>query len=74
VVLKGDYVLAERTITKTRNDGSTFKVQAVLDANHLAPGVLGPGGVGPRGLPARCPSGDWVEGGTFESWFEIVNG
>jgi hypothetical protein len=72
VVLKGDFVLAERTIQKTRNDGSTFDVQAVLDGNHLAPGILGPGGVGPRGLPPRCPSGDWVEGGTFESWFEIV--
>ena len=74
VVLRGDYVLAERTITKTANDGSTFEVQAVLDGNHLAPGILGPGGIGPRGLPARCPSGDWVEGGTFESWFEIVKG
>jgi DNA-binding beta-propeller fold protein YncE len=31
-----------------------------LDGNHLAPG-----------LPTRCPTGDAIEGGRFESWFTI---
>jgi competence ComEA-like helix-hairpin-helix protein len=69
VVLKGDFILGEEMITLP--DGR--EVHPALDADHLAPGLLGPGGVPPRpGLAQRCPTGDWVEGGTFESWFTIV--
>ena len=33
---------------------------------QLAEGRLGPG------LPKRCPTGDGIEGGTFESWFTVI--
>lgn len=61
VVVKGDFILGEKEITLP--DGTT--VHPALDANHLGPGLLQ--------FPAkgRCPTGDMVEGGTFESWFEI---
>jgi hypothetical protein len=57
VVLKGDFVLGNDTITLP--DGR--EVNPALDGNHMGPG-----------LPRRCPAGDAVEGGQFESWFRIV--
>jgi DNA-binding beta-propeller fold protein YncE len=57
VVLKGDFVLGNDTITLP--DGR--EVNPALDGNHMGPG-----------LPHRCPAGDAVEGGQFESWFRIV--
>lgn len=54
VVLDGNTILSVRT--DTRLDGSSG--QLALDGNHLGPG-----------LTARCPTGDLIEGGTFESWF-----
>jgi hypothetical protein len=58
VVLRGDAILAREE--GARLDGTTGP--RALDGNHLAPG-----------LPDRCPTGDHIEGGTFESWFEIGN-
>ena len=57
VVLRGDAILAFDE-TQPRLDGSVGP--RALDGNHLGPG-----------LNARCPTGDYVEGGTFESWFTI---
>jgi hypothetical protein len=56
VVLRGDAVYEVETTTLP--DGRT--VQLALDGDHLGPG-----------LPVRCPTGDYAEGGTFESWFTI---
>lgn len=56
VVLRGDAILSTRT--GTRLDGTTG--QFALDGNHLDPGLF-----------ARCPTGDVIEGGRFESWFTI---
>lgn len=57
IVLRGDAV---RQIAQTTlPDGRT--VQLALDGDHLGPG-----------LPYRCPTGDYAEGGTFESWFTIA--
>jgi Collagen triple helix repeat (20 copies) len=58
VVVKGDAVLALDT-NQVRLDG-TIGPRA-LDGNHLGPG-----------LTDRCPTGDYIEGGTFESWFTIA--
>lgn len=57
VVIRGDMILGVKTI-KLPNG---VEVNPALDANHLGPG-----------LPKRCPTGDWVEGGTFESWFTVA--
>jgi DNA-binding beta-propeller fold protein YncE len=56
VVLRGDAVY--EIAQTTLPDGRT--VQLALDGDHLGPG-----------LPVRCPTGDYAEGGTFESWFTI---
>jgi hypothetical protein len=63
-VLRGDGILAlDQTIK--RMDGTPGP--RALDGNHLAPGLLAPGST----PPPRCPTGDYIEGGTFESWFTI---
>lgn len=54
VVLDGDAILSTRV--DKRLDGS--EGQLALDGNHLGPGLM-----------ARCPTGDLIEGGRFESWF-----
>jgi len=54
VILDGNTILSVRT--DLRLDGSTG--QLALDGNHLG-----------QGLTGRCPTGDLIEGGTFESWF-----
>ncbi|MCW3494220.1 hypothetical protein [Microbacterium sp. SSM24] len=54
VILDGDTILSVRE--DQRLDGSVG--QLALDGNHLGPG-----------LTKRCPTGDLIEGGTFESWF-----
>ena len=72
VVIKGDFVLGEKEIELP--DGRI--VHAALDADHLGPGLKGPSLVPsdiPPGLNPRCPTGDGIEGGTFESWFWIVD-
>ncbi|MBW3632709.1 MAG: helix-hairpin-helix domain-containing protein [Chloroflexi bacterium] len=56
VLVHGDFILGEKPIQLP--DGK--EVNPALDADHLGPG-----------LPLRCPTGDWVEGGTFRSWFTI---
>jgi hypothetical protein len=56
VALRGDAILSDRT--GTRLDGT--QGQFALDGNHLGPGLF-----------ARCPTGDVIEGGRFESWFRI---
>ena len=62
--LQGDYLIVLRCdaiyeiATTVLPDGRT--VQLALDGNHLGPC-----------LPARCPTGDYAEGGGFESWFTI---
>lgn len=62
VVLEGDHILGQKKIgiEDPEKPGSTIQVNPALDANHFAPG-----------LPARCPTGDRVEGGRFLSWFTI---
>ena len=72
VIIKGDFILGEKEIGLP--DGRF--VHPALDADHLGPGLRGPGGVPsdiPPGLTPRCPTGDGIEGGTFESWFWIVD-
>jgi hypothetical protein len=54
IILDGDTILSVRE--DQRLDGSVG--QLALDGNHLGPG-----------LTKRCPTGDLIEGGTFESWF-----
>ena len=56
VVLHGDAILA--FADGPRLDGTVGP--RTLDGNHLGPG-----------LPKRCPTGDLIEGGAFESWFRI---
>jgi DNA-binding beta-propeller fold protein YncE len=56
VVLRGDAILAA---DETDVPG-VGKVRLALDGNHLGPGI-----------PKRCPSGDHVEGGRFESWLTV---
>jgi hypothetical protein len=56
VVLRGDAIMSVRK--DTRLDGTTG--QLALDGNTLAPGLF-----------ARCPTGDAIEGGRFESWFTL---
>lgn len=56
VVLRGDAILSQRV--GKRIDGSEGPL--ALDGNHLAPH-----------LQKRCPTGDFIEGGRFESWFEL---
>ncbi len=59
VVIRGDAILAiDETVP--RLDGTTGP--RALDGNHLGPG-----------LPTRCPTGDYIEGGAFESWFTITS-
>jgi hypothetical protein len=57
VIVRGDLILGSKEISLA--NGAT--AHPALDANHLGPG-----------LPARCPTGDGIEGGTFESWFTIT--
>jgi hypothetical protein len=59
VVLRGDMILTFDPFP--RPDGS--KMPLALDGNHLGPG-----------LPKRCPTGDGIEGGRFESWFSVEKG
>jgi hypothetical protein len=59
VIVKGDFILAHQPDPNAQLPGGG-PLHRALDANHLGPG-----------LPRRCPTGDGVEGGTFESWFEI---
>ena len=56
VELHGDWVLGSQKIALP--DGR--KVNPAVDADHLGPG-----------LPTRCPTGDGVEGGLFESRFTV---
>ena len=63
VVLRGDAILALDESQPTATGASGPRA---LDGNHLAPGLVRTG-------PRRCPTGDLIEGGTFESWFKIVN-
>ena len=56
VTVRGDHVLALKP--GPRMDGT--EGPRALDGNHLAPG-----------LPDRCPTGDGIEGGAFESWFTL---
>jgi hypothetical protein len=56
-VVKGNFVLG---VTKIQIPGFADPINPALDANHMGPG-----------LPQRCPTGDGIEGGTFESWFTI---
>jgi DNA-binding beta-propeller fold protein YncE len=60
VVVRGDLILSHKP--GPRLDGSVGK--RALDGNHLGPGLL-------RTSTRRCPTGDGIEGGTFESWFDI---
>ncbi|WP_211233163.1 hypothetical protein [Solirubrobacter soli] len=57
VVLRGDAIIT--FADGPRLDGS--KGPRALDGNHLGPGLY-----------RRCPTGDLIEGGTFESWFTIT--
>lgn len=65
VVIYGDHILGSDMIEirDPFNPDDMIEVHPALDANHFAPG-----------LPARCPTGDRVEGGTFLSWFTIEAG
>jgi DNA-binding beta-propeller fold protein YncE len=59
IVAKGDFILAHKEDPEIKlRDGKPGR--RALDGDHLGPG-----------LPLRCPTGDGVEGGTFESWFGI---
>jgi hypothetical protein len=71
LLLRGDFVLGANQITLP--DGRD--VFPAVDANHLSPGLLASGGNPLVGnLSARCPTGDWVEGGLFESRFRLRRG
>lgn len=61
VALRGDAILALDE-TLPRLDGT--KGARALDGNHLAAGLV-------SGATRRCPTGDHIEGGTFESWFTV---
>jgi len=56
VTLRGDAILSVRK--GVRLDGT--QGQLALDGNHLGPGLFD-----------RCPTGDLIEGGLFESWFTL---
>ncbi|RKF14885.1 hypothetical protein D6850_08415 [Roseovarius spongiae] len=62
VILEGDHILGEKEIEipDPNDPDATILVNPALDGNHFAPG-----------LPARCPTGDRVEGGRFLSWFAV---
>jgi DNA-binding beta-propeller fold protein YncE len=57
VMIRGDLILGSKEIQLANGRPG----RPALDANHLGPG-----------LPTRCPTGDGIEGGTFESWFTII--
>ncbi|HKP51313.1 MAG TPA: helix-hairpin-helix domain-containing protein [Chloroflexia bacterium] len=71
VIAKGDFILAAKEDPQLKlMDGKPG--HRALDGDHLGPGLPHPPvfqTIPP--LPARCPTGDGVEGGTFESWFSI---
>lgn len=71
IVVKGDFILAALADTAIELVDKSPAHRA-LDADHLGPGLPHPPAfrLTPP-LPARCPTGDGVEGGTFESWFSI---
>lgn len=56
IVARGDQILALKPALD--DDGS--EVPRALDGNHLGPGLNAP--------DPRCPTGDGIEGGRFESW------
>ena len=56
VALRGDAILSVRR--GARLDGTRGRL--ALDGNHLGPGLFD-----------RCPTGDLIEGGLFESWFTL---
>jgi hypothetical protein len=57
----GDYrVIVRGDFILAANPQADGTVNAALDANHIG-----------RGLPLRCPTGDGIQGGTFESWFRV---
>jgi hypothetical protein len=58
VVLRGDAILSQRVGKRLDGTEGPF----ALDGNHLMEGLS-------RG---RCPTGDRIEGGRFESWFTIA--
>jgi hypothetical protein len=58
VVLRGDAILSQRVGKRLDGTEGPF----ALDGNHLMEGLS-------RG---RCPTGDLIEGGRFESWFTIA--
>ena len=55
IVARGDQILA-----KPPGPEDADTARRALDGNHLGPGLNGPN--------FRCPTGDGVEGGRFESW------
>ncbi len=57
VIVRGDLILGTQKMFLA--NGTTD--HPALDANHLGPG-----------LSKRCPTGDGIEGGAFESWFTII--
>jgi DNA-binding beta-propeller fold protein YncE len=62
VIVRGDFILGAVQIPpRYRKSWQPDPWYPALDADHLGPG-----------LPERCPTGDGVEGGTFESWFTVV--
>jgi len=59
--LAGDYLVVLRgDMILSFKKPDDPRPQLALDGNHLGPG-----------LPGRCPTGDKIEGGRFESWFTI---
>ena len=56
IVARGDQILALKPAVG--DDG--VETPRALDGNHLGPGI--------NGSNPRCPTGDKVEGGRFESW------
>ena len=74
VVIEGDFILGSDKIPIPNPNDSTKKIDVhpAMDGNHLGPGLLGPGSTPIASLPARCPTGNVTEGGTFESWFTIA--
>jgi hypothetical protein len=62
VRLRGNFILGADVMSIPVAGGGVRDVHPALDGNHFAPGI-----------PDRCPSGDMVEGGDFESWFELTS-
>jgi DNA-binding beta-propeller fold protein YncE len=61
IVLKGDFILD--------------RVDRPIDPEHmhrLLPNGLPQPGLGPMQAGKPCASGDWVPGGDFESWIDII--